>query len=110
MPIPYNISARRILYLQTVLQRPDEEITKRIYQCQKRNPSPGDWCKIVEQDFATIGEPLDEDLISAFNTKQYKAHIKERVRKLAFKDLENIKISHSKVRENIYSSFDRPQE
>ena len=33
VPIPYIISARRILYLQTILQRSDEEITKRIYQC-----------------------------------------------------------------------------
>ena len=105
MPVPYIISARQILYLQTILQRSDKEITNRIYQCQKLNPSPGDWCKIVEKDFETIGEPLDEDKISAFDTKEYKEHMKDKVRKTAFKDLEDIK-----VRENIYANLDRPQE
>ena len=64
----------------------------------------------MEKDFETIGETLDEDKSSAFDTKQYKEHIKDNVRKTAFKDLEDKKVSHSKVRENIYSSFDRPQE
>ena len=56
IPIPYIISARRLIYLQTILQRSDEEITKKIYQQQKTNPSPGDWCQLVRNDFDMIGE------------------------------------------------------
>ena len=42
VPIEYIISARRLIYLQTILQRPDEELIKQIYVHQKANPSPGD--------------------------------------------------------------------
>ena len=47
IPIPFIISARKLIYLQTILQRSDTEITKKIYKHQKTSPSPGDWCQLV---------------------------------------------------------------
>ena len=62
-PIPFIISARRLIYLQNILQRSDEEIIKKIYEHQKTNPSPGDWCHLVNKDFTNIGEHMAETQI-----------------------------------------------
>ena len=44
-----------MIYLQTILKRSDDEITKRVYQAQKNNSSPGDWCELVGPDFKDMG-------------------------------------------------------
>ena len=51
LPLSYVISARRMIYLQTVLKRPDEELIKQVYKCQQENPVYGDWCQLQKEDF-----------------------------------------------------------
>ena len=110
LPVPFIISARRMIYLQTILQRSDAELTKRVYTCQKNNPSPGDWFLLVKGDFESIGVPLNEEQIASTSPQVFKKFIKEKVRKSAFMYLEEIKSGHSKVRENKYCSFIKPQQ
>ena len=43
------ISNRRMMYLQTIVKRDSDEITKKIYECQKRNPIKGDWIELVKK-------------------------------------------------------------
>ena len=50
-PLSYVTSARRMIYLRTILKRHMDEITRRVYECQKRNPTQGDWCEKVREDF-----------------------------------------------------------
>ena len=53
------ITSRRCLYLHT-LSLCDEEVTKRIYNSQKNNPSKGDWIELIQQDFRDLGIPFDK--------------------------------------------------
>ena len=99
-----------MIYLQTILQRSDAELTKRVYTCQKNNPSPGDWITLVKGDFESIGVPLNEEQIASTSPQVFKKFIKEKVKKSAFMYLEEIKSGHSKVRENKYCSFIKPQQ
>ena len=39
VPIRFIISCRRLLYLQTILKRPEEELIHRVYNAQKRTLS-----------------------------------------------------------------------
>ena len=110
IPIPFIISARRLIYLQTILQRSDGEITKEIYKHQKENPSPGDWCQLVVKDFDMIGEHLTDHHIEAMAPHEYKKYIKAKVRNAAFLHLEGLKAGHSKVRDNVYPDLQKPQE
>ena len=55
VPIRHLISSRRMIYLQTILRRDDEEVTKRIFKEQQRNPCTGDYVKLIEKDFKEIG-------------------------------------------------------
>ena len=36
LPLSYVISAKRMIYLQTILKRPNEEIIKQVYKCQQK--------------------------------------------------------------------------
>ena len=110
LPVPFIISARRMIYLQTILQRPDNEITKRVYTCQKKKPSPGDWCTLVKGDFESIGVDINDEQIASTSPTDFKSFIKKKIRNTAFQYLEKIKGEHSKVRENKYVNFDKPQQ
>ena len=80
-----------------------------MYQAQKNNPSPGDWCELVGQDFKEMGIHMSDDHIAGMPSEDYKKYIKETVHEKAFQDLQKIKNSHSKVKENVYSNMKHPQ-
>ena len=50
IPVSYVFSVRRMIYLHTILRRHENEITNKVYQCQKRSPLPGDWYTLVSKD------------------------------------------------------------
>ena len=105
----YVISVRRMIYLQTSLKRHMDEITRRIYECQKTNPTPGDWCEQVKNDFDKFSIHMNDEHIAAMDSDSYKTMIKQTVRSAAFRDLNLIKEGHSKVRDNVYIGLKYPQ-
>ena len=48
-PIRYLLACRRLLYLQTILQRDSDELTHKVNIAQKAAPSPGDFCQLVDR-------------------------------------------------------------
>jgi hypothetical protein len=42
LPKWYIITSRRVLYLQSILKRPEDELVRRVYDAQKENPVNGD--------------------------------------------------------------------
>ena len=60
LPIPHVMRARRLIYLQTMLKRHDNELTKRVYMSQKLNPLPGDWILKIKEDFEIIGVVMED--------------------------------------------------
>ena len=65
LPLLDVITARRLLYLQTILKRPDHEVLKRVYMEQKKNPCRGDWVKLVEADLVELEISYDEEKIAS---------------------------------------------
>ena len=110
LPLSYVISARRLIYLQTIQKRHESDIVRRVYICQKENQLPGDWCKSVALDFEKIGVHMTDHEIENMSEYEYKTNIKKQVRKAAFTELEEIRTSHSKVSQNKYTSLNRPQD
>ena len=55
LPLSYIISARQLIYIQTILKRHENNLVKRVYIRQKKIQLPGDWCQSVAQDFFEIG-------------------------------------------------------
>ena len=108
-PIRFLISSRRMIYLQTIVKRSDNEVTKKIYQAQKDDPVKGDYIELVKADFELIEESLDESVIMRCGVESYKSFIKAKVRKAALKHLNKMKEKHSKIKAINYSEL-KPQE
>ena len=109
LPITYVLYVRRMLYLQTILKRHDDEITKKVYLCQKSNPLPGDLCQLIAEDFDKMDIHMSDDHIAQMHESEYKKLIQRKVYYTAFMELEQLKESHSKVRDNQYTDLNHMQ-
>ena len=96
---------RRMIYLQTILRRDDSELTKRVYKSQKQSAIKGDFYNLVKDDFAMIGESIDEAETIACSLYAYKKRIKEKIRDAAFQYLQQKQKMHSKVRDIKYTKL-----
>ena len=97
IPLKFIIASRRMNYLQTLLKREDEELTKRVLIAQFDDPSDGDFAKLVRDDFEMVEETLDMNMIENTSDDQFKALVKNSIKKAALKYLNKLKESHSKV-------------
>ena len=111
LPIKSVMSVRRMLYLQTILKRHDNELTKRVYTAMKENPVKGDWINLVKEDLDKINMSLDqEELIITISISEFKSIVKRGIRKYALNILEKKKHSHEKVRHITHTDLKTPQE
>ena len=95
-----------MMYLQTILNRSDEEITKKGYSAQKKNPLEGDWMKLVEHDFQTLGLEIDENEIRNCTKSQYKVKVKTILREHMFHELKKEQSEHSKISTIKYPTYE----
>ena len=103
MSVRNVISVRRMLYLKTILDREDHEITMKVYVAMKNNTHKGDWYNLIKEDFAKIGLEIDEETIIATDKDTFKKLIKSSVWNVFFQELQTKKLSHTKVGNIIYS-------
>ena len=96
-PIRFIVASRRMNYLQTIMKREEEELTKRILKAQIEEPTPGDFIKLVEDDFKMIDVQFDLSFIENSSVDHYKNFIKGKLKLAALKYLQNIQQKHSKV-------------
>ena len=77
LPIRFIISSRRLIYLQTIVKRNEEELTNRILKAQISQPSPGDFIKLVENDFENVELPFDLNLVERSSVSGFKQLVKK---------------------------------
>ena len=106
IPIRYIIACRRMCFLQTILKRKDNELTKRVFKAQSENPLKGDFYNLVKEDFKNIDEDFDESSIINTSTKAYKSKIKRKTRIAAFAFLQTRQNTHSKIRDISYNALE----
>ena len=97
VPIRYIMAVRRILYLQTILHRDQNELIRKVYMAQKEDPNPGDFCQLVEQDCQMINCQLGDDQIQAMTKYDLKILIKKMAKQAAFSKLMVIKDTKTKM-------------
>ena len=77
MSVRNVISVRRMLYLKTILDREDHEITKKVYTAMKNKPYNGDWYNLVQADFEKFGLEINEETIKATDGETFKNSSKQ---------------------------------
>ena len=106
IPIRHIISGRRTMYLQTILKRSENELTRRILLAQKADPSPGDFVKLVESDLKKLNLHMEYEDIESMNVEFFKNMVKKKVKEAAFKHLKELKDTHSKISDIKYSELE----
>ena len=103
--IKFVLTSRSMNFLHTILKREDEELTKRVLKAQITNPCPGDFIKLVEEDFKRLGNPFDIDFEENSSTECYKKLVKTKVKNAAFENLRKLQNTHSKVKHIGYENL-----
>jgi len=81
----------------------DHELVKRIFQAQKDDPKRGDWWLQVKEDMQKYN--IDEDVLKTNTKCQAKKYIKEQIHSKAFKNLQAVQKTHSKVKDMKYAEY-----
>ena len=110
LPIPKVISIRRLMYLQEIVKRQENELVSRVYTAMKEEPQPSDWCELVKQDFENINLHISENLIKQMSKKEYKDIVSNKVRESTFKSLRTLQESHQKVKDIEFTQLKTSQE
>ena len=109
VPVRYILACRRILYLQTILQREDEELIKRVYLAQRTDTTEGDFCQLVDADMQLLDLKLSDTQITALGSFDLKKLVKLKARQAAFKYLMEVKDTKSKMDNISYVNSFLPQ-
>ena len=99
LPLKYVIIVRRLMYYQEIIKRHENELIKRVYTAMKKDPIKGDWINLVVDDFKFLDMTLeDEEEIENLSKNEFRSFVIKQIRYAAFKDLEEVKDSHEKVK------------
>ena len=101
IPFRFYLMKRRIMYLRTLLNRNDEEFTKRFIMIQKDKCLDGDFYAQTKRDMVMLSI-TDDDLL--FSKEKLKEVLLQRVNSVAFNYLINKARIHSKVDEALYAN------
>ena len=93
------------MYFQTILKRSDNEITKRVYNCQKANPVKGYWIELLKKDFLDIGMEKDEEKIQSETKMQYKSQSKKHLQNNMLEVMMNKQEGHTRICDICYYYF-----
>ena len=105
-PIRFTVQSRRLMYLHHLLTRDKDELISRVYFSQLRRPGKKDWAVLVEKDLVEVGLNLSHTQIKGMKKDSYKDLVKKKIKDCAFEYLQNIKISHSKVKNIEYCKLE----
>ena len=84
LPIEAIVKARRINYLQSILQRDKGSMLYTFFVTHWNNPTRGDWTLEVTQDLEDFGIPCSCELIQSKSKLSFKNMVKVRAEKYAF--------------------------
>ena len=71
-----------------------------------RNPSTGDFVKLLENDFKLIESQQNDITIQNTSKHEYKQNIKKKIKAAAFNYLKDIPKTHTKVRDIEYKQLE----
>ena len=101
LPLRFHLMSRRIMYLWSIMQRENEEITKQVVLCQKEKHRDGDFFTQTKANMEYLSIS-DEDL--CLSKSQLKDRLTKSIKQKAFQYLMDKAMSHSKVNCSCYSS------
>jgi hypothetical protein len=104
MPFRFHLMMRRITYFHEILNRSDNELTKRVVVSQLENGTKGDFAEQVLNDMGLLNITKEESM--ALSSNKLKDMLKEKAGDAAFHHLITKARVHTKVNEEVYTNLD----
>ena len=103
IPLRFQLMKRRILYLQGILNRDDDELTKRVVLEQKKTQFDGDFYKQAEESMNELNITSDHLMES---NERLATRVDKTMKERAYEYLISLAAKHSKVNKDIYQNCD----
>ena len=107
LPVRFIIASRRLMYLHHILQRGSEELIRKVYDVQKKDPSHGDFIELINEDKATINLSMTDEEIKSLKKGKFRSIIKNKIKTAACKSLNKQKENHSKMNGLVYTKLEK---
>ncbi len=98
IPLRYIWASRRLMFLRTIPKRNDNELTRLVYEAQKKEPLRRDFIKLIEENAQLIIYVIDEEKIRNISKYEPPKEINQKIRTAAFKHLQTLQVSQSKLK------------
>jgi hypothetical protein len=105
IPLKWIITQRRLNYQKTIIDRAENELIKKVYNVQKENPVKGDFVKLVQKDWESLGIHMNETHIAIMSKTDSKRYIKLNVRDAVLKELRKNQASKTKIKGLLYEKL-----
>jgi hypothetical protein len=96
-PIRYILMCRRLMFYHYIICESDDSLIRTFYLTQRANPVKNDWCLTVTANLETLNIVRSESEIKCMSEYKFNKLVKSSIQKEAFRYLQQIKSSHSKV-------------
>ena len=85
------------MFYQYILKQPEKSLIRRFYETQCSKPVKNDWSLTVKLNLETLKVDLKEKEIRSMSQYVFKKMINTRIKQEAFKYLQQVKSTHTKV-------------
>ena len=106
VPFREIIRKRRILYLHYIMNEKPHSILRKFLKKQIETKKKKDWINQVFEDLKVLNLDINVESISKMKKTRLKMIVNEAIQQKTFRDLENKKESHSKVKNIKYSRLE----
>ena len=105
LPVKYLVKIRRLMYLLNILHLDKRELVFKFFTAQKLSSDKDDWVHQVNKDKVEIKLQLSEEQIGKMSQDKFREIIKIKTTALAIKDLNQLKMKHSKTENLVLSKL-----
>ena len=88
------------------MARDESDLLKKVFLAQKNNPTQGDFVISVEKDMQQFKITYEQVTSASLSKDQLKALLRKSAKNVAFKYLQEVQATHTKVRDIIYEKLE----
>ena len=99
IPIRFIVMGRRLMFYWNILQKPDVELVRQVFNGMKEFPTENDWYGEVKEDLVFCDIPFTEEEISHMSKLSFKKVVKDSIKRKTSEYLEDKIRQHSKTKD-----------
>jgi len=79
LPIRFILQGRRLMYFWNILNKPEDELVKKVFLTQMKFPSKNDWILQIEEDIKSLDINLSHGSIKSMKKLAFKKLLKKKM-------------------------------